>query len=100
MPHLPKPGRYPEFPVRSSGKDRVCAFLQGKAHEVQGTHETQQEIGDMGHPAIGAGIESLQKKSRLRVDSGPQRLKPDLFSINYVRPKGRTLQKPEFFRNL
>jgi hypothetical protein len=35
----------------------VCAFLQGKAHEVQGTHETQQEIGDMGHPAIIAGIE-------------------------------------------
>jgi hypothetical protein len=35
----------------------VCAFLKGKAHQVQGTHETPQEIGGMGHPAIGAGIE-------------------------------------------
>jgi hypothetical protein len=24
---------------------------------VQGTHETTQEIGDVGHPAIGGGIE-------------------------------------------
>jgi hypothetical protein len=36
----------------------------------------------------------------LRVNCGPQRLKPNLFSINYVRPEGRTLQKPEFFRSL
>jgi hypothetical protein len=35
----------------------VCAFLKGKAHEVQGTHETPQEIGDVGHPAVVAGIE-------------------------------------------
>jgi len=42
----------------------------------------------------------LRKKSPLPVDRGPQRLKPDLFSINYVRPKGRTLQQPEFFRSL
>jgi hypothetical protein len=57
IPHLPKAGRYPGFPVRSSGKDRVCAFLQGKAHEVQGTRETSQEIGDMGHPSFVRGQE-------------------------------------------
>ena len=28
----------PEFPVRSAGRDRVCAFLYGKAHRVRGTH--------------------------------------------------------------
>ena len=28
----------PEFPVRSAGQDRVCAFLHGKAHRVRGTH--------------------------------------------------------------
>jgi hypothetical protein len=39
------------------------------------------------------GFTVLRKKSLLPVDSGPQRLKPDLLSINYVRPKGRTLQK-------
>jgi hypothetical protein len=36
----------------------------------------------------------------LRVDCGPQRLKPNLLSINYVRPEGRTLQKLEFSRSL
>ncbi len=40
------------------------------------------------------------EKSLLPVDRGPQRLKPDLFSINYVRPKGHTLQQPEFFSSL
>jgi hypothetical protein len=35
---------------------------------------------------------SLRKKSLLRVDSGPQRLKPSLFSGRYVRAKARTLQ--------
>jgi hypothetical protein len=37
--------RLPRFPVRSSGQDHVCAFLLRKAHEVQETHETPQEIG-------------------------------------------------------
>jgi hypothetical protein len=36
----------------------------------------------------------------LPVARGPQRLKPDLLSIHYVRPKGRTLQKLKFFRSL
>jgi hypothetical protein len=40
------------------------------------------------------------KKSLLGVESGPQRLKPDLFSTIYVRAEARTLQKNEFFRNL
>jgi hypothetical protein len=30
-------------------------------------------------------------------DRPPQRLKPDLFGILYVRPKGRTLQKHQVF---
>jgi hypothetical protein len=38
----------------------VCAFLQGKAHEVQGTHETTQEIGEVGHPASAAGERQKQ----------------------------------------
>ena len=32
-----------------------------KAHEFQGTHETPQEIGGVGHPAIVAGIEPKRK---------------------------------------
>jgi hypothetical protein len=44
--------RPPEFPVRTAGQDRVCAFLHGKAHKVRGTHESSQEIGDLGHPSI------------------------------------------------
>jgi hypothetical protein len=46
------------------------------------------------------GLKRLRKKSLLRIESGPQRLKPDLFSISYVRAKARTLQQPEFFRSL
>ena len=30
----------------------------------------------------------------------PQRPKPDLFLITYVRAEARTLQRPEFFRTL
>jgi hypothetical protein len=52
-----KTSEMPRFPVRSSGQDRVCAFLKGKAQEVQGTHETTQEIGGVGHPAMVMGIE-------------------------------------------
>jgi hypothetical protein len=46
------------------------------------------------------GLKRLRKKSLLRIESGPQGLKPDLFSISYVRAKARTLQKLEFFRSL
>jgi hypothetical protein len=41
-------------------------------------------------------LSRLRKKSLLPGDRGPQPLKPDLFSINYVRPEGRTLQKLGF----
>jgi hypothetical protein len=34
------------------------AFLQGKAHEDPGTHETLQEIGGMGHPEISSDANS------------------------------------------
>jgi hypothetical protein len=43
---------------------------------------------------------SAAEKSLLRIESGPQRLKPDLFSISSVQAKARTLQKPAFFRSL
>jgi hypothetical protein len=36
------------------------------------------------------------EKSLLRIESGPQRLKPDLFSISYVRAEARTLQQQSF----
>jgi hypothetical protein len=47
--------RPPEFPVRSTGRDRVCAFLYGKAHRTRGAHQTSQEIGDLGHPSLYSG---------------------------------------------
>src|SRR5277367_5731464 len=47
-----------------------------------------------------ARLKRMRKKSLLRIESCPQRLKPDLFSISYVRAEARTLQKPEFFRSL
>jgi hypothetical protein len=46
------------------------------------------------------GLNRLRKKSLLRLDRGPQRLKPDLFSNRYVRANARTLQRPGFFRSL
>jgi hypothetical protein len=46
------------------------------------------------------GLKRLRKKSLLRIESCPQRLKPDLFSISYVRAEARTLQQPDFFRSL
>ena len=46
------------------------------------------------------GLNRLRKKSLLRKASGPQRLKPDLFSSSYVRAEARTLQETEFFRSL
>ncbi len=51
LPYLAKNERdTPNFLYAALDRDRVCAFLRGKAHEVRGTHETTQEIGDMGHP--------------------------------------------------
>jgi hypothetical protein len=46
------------------------------------------------------GLNRQRKQSLLRIESGPQRLKPDSFQSIYVRPEGRTLQKHEFFRSL
>ena len=42
--------RCPEFPARCTGQDSVYAFLNGKAHEVRGTHKLSQEIGRCGIP--------------------------------------------------
>jgi hypothetical protein len=40
------------------------------------------------------------KKWRFGEESNPQRLKPNSLHSSYVRPKGRTLQRSEFFRSL
>jgi hypothetical protein len=44
--------------------------------------------------------EEATKKVAVAIRRGPQRLKPDLFSIKYVRAKARTLRQPEFFCSL
>jgi hypothetical protein len=47
-----------------------------------------------------ARLKRLRKKSLNLEEIIPQRLKPDLFLITYVRAEARTLQRPEFFRKL
>jgi hypothetical protein len=37
-------GAYPDFLPRSTGNDRACAFLYGKAHDVCQRHQPLQEI--------------------------------------------------------
>ena len=46
------------------------------------------------------GLKRLRKKSGNEWKCVPQRLKPYLFSIVYVRAEARTLQRTEFFRSL
>ena len=46
------------------------------------------------------GLKRLRKKSGDEWKCVPQRLKPYLFSIAYVRAEARTLQRTEFFRSL
>jgi hypothetical protein len=41
----------------------------------------------------------LRKNARFYEESSPQRLKPNSLHGSYIRPKGRTLQRSEFFRN-
>jgi hypothetical protein len=58
IPHLAKNERdAPNFLYAALERTACAPFIKGKAHEVQGTHETTQEIGDVGHPAVVAGIE-------------------------------------------
>jgi len=45
-------------------------------------------------------LKSLRKKSEDEWKCVPQRLKPYLFSIVYVRAEARTLQRTEFCRSL
>ena len=56
----------------------MCAFLKEKAHEVQGTHETSQEIGDVGHPAFVAGMESKGSFTSAEVAVAVAAMGPDL----------------------
>jgi hypothetical protein len=53
-------------------------------------------------PCVGIGQMSYRGrgKSRSRMKASPQRLKPFLLLITYVRAEARTLQKSEFFRSL
>ncbi len=46
------------------------------------------------------GLRGQGERVSLGQESSPQRLKPDLFSIVYVRLEARTLQMPEFIRSL
>jgi hypothetical protein len=56
IPHLAKNERdAPNFLSAALDRTACAPFFKGKAHEVQGTHETPQEIGDVGHPADGSG---------------------------------------------
>jgi hypothetical protein len=53
IPHLAKNERdAPNFLHAALDKSACAPFFQGKAHEVCGTHETSQEIGDVGHPIL------------------------------------------------
>jgi hypothetical protein len=50
--------------------------------------------------AIYGTAEQAAGKCRFCEESGPQRLKPNALHNSYVRPKGRTLHRSEFFRSL
>jgi hypothetical protein len=54
------------------------------------------EIWEKKHVGDTYGVPSSPQSEK----SSPQRLKPELFSIIYVRAEARTLQKREFFRSL
>jgi hypothetical protein len=45
-------------------QDQRVRLSLRKAHEDQGTHETPQEIGDMGHPAFVEGQEGNSRSLR------------------------------------
>jgi hypothetical protein len=49
---------------------------------------------------MGVRAKQAAEKGLLGGEIIPQRLKPNSFQSIYVRPKGRTLQKNEFFRSL
>src|SRR5580658_3981985 len=58
IPHLAKNERdAPNFLYAALERTACAALFKGEPHEVQGTHETPQEIGGVGHPATVAGIE-------------------------------------------
>ena len=51
IPHLAKNERdAPNFVYAALDRTACAPFLKRKAQEVPGTHETPQEIGDVGHP--------------------------------------------------
>jgi hypothetical protein len=58
IPHLAKNERDAPHFLYAALDRTACAALFKEPHEVQGTHETTQEIGDVGHPAMGAGIDT------------------------------------------
>ena len=81
IPHLAKNERdTPNFPVRSSGNERVCGSLQREPQEVQGTHETPREIGGLGAPGVlfGANEKRRSRESTRIRKNVPQRLKPSI----------------------
>jgi hypothetical protein len=58
IPHLAKNERdAPNFLYAALDRTACAALLKGEPHEVQGTHETPQEIGVWGTRRLVAGIE-------------------------------------------
>jgi hypothetical protein len=56
IPHLAKNERdAPNFLYAALDKAACAPFFYRKAHEVHVTHDTSQEIGDVGHPGSVTG---------------------------------------------
>ena len=72
----------------------------GEARDVLVSSRLRKTYGLNGQLGFSPGLNRLRKNSEQGWECVPQRLKPDLFSITYVRAEARTLQRIEFFRSL
>jgi len=86
--HFSKARRLP-IPLRCYASDGIrTGFVSG--HGFQPCRNTTER-----NRALQAA-----EKCRFCEESSPQRLKPNSLHNSYVRPKGRTLHRSEFFRSL
>ena len=69
------------------GADAACRYYDGTA-----ARNIDREQA--------ARLDQAAEKCSFGEESSPQRLKPSSLHRSYVRPKGRTLQRSEFFRSL
>ena len=88
---------------------RGCKGRKGRGQRTSRARALVNRIYVIGHDSPnardrgchgGPGAKEAAKKSGDGCKSVPQRLKPHLFSIVYVRAEARTLQRTEFFRSL